>query len=83
MPASVSTSFIPATPSTSVVPLLVCACALECLAASDALSAWGILHGAQLAKHLGCDLLLRFWGEPLHAVSFVHLEDMKLGQQTR
>ena len=52
MPASVSTFFIPATPSTFVVPLLGCACALECLAASDALNAWGFLPGAQLVKHL-------------------------------
>ena len=84
MPTSVSISFILATPSALVVVLLLqCACALERHVASDALSAWGFLHGTQLAKHLACNLLLCFWGEPLHAVCLILFEDMKLGQQTR
>ena len=75
MPASVSISFILATPSVLVaVSLLQCVCALERPVASDALSAWGFLHGAQLAKHLECDMLLRFWREPLHAVSLYILK---------
>ena len=53
MPGSVSIAFILATPSALVVVLLLqCACVLECHVASDALSAWGFLHGTQLAKHM-------------------------------
>ena len=50
MPASVSTFFMPATSSTSVVPLLGCVRVLKCLAAFDAFGAWGFLLSAQLAK---------------------------------